>query len=524
MYDVILIGGGHNGLVCATRLAQAGLKTLVLERRATLGGAAATEEILPGLQVNTGADDAGLFAPELVEQLQLRRYGLEFLEPPVSALALQPEGPALALWRDPARTREALQAFSKHDAETYPEFCARVQEYSAVLRAVLRLTPPDLRSRAPGEWLPWSKVALKLRGLGRRQMMQFLRVLPMSVKAFLDEWFESEVLKGALGCHGVRGTMQGPYASGTAFVWLYHQSGAAGGGLGTPRFVRGGVGRLCEALARAAQAHGVDIRAESEVQAVQVRDYRAVAVVLQDGEEIPARAVVSNADPARTFLHLVGAPNLGPQFVRKVRNIRYRGCTAKMFLALSDLPRFTSAPDDPDLLSGALLICPGLDYLERAYDDAKYGRFSRRPFLRAVLPTLLDPSLAPEGRHLLSVTVQYAPYHLRGADWDAEREKLGETVLATLSQYAPEIRDCVLETRVLTPLDYEREYGLTEGHGFHGEMGLDQLLFMRPVPGFGRYRTPVDGLFLCGAGTHPGGGVTGLPGWNCAREVLRALE
>ncbi len=567
-YDAIIIGGGHNGLVTAAYLAKAGKKVLVLEQRETLGGVAATEEIreAPGFKFNTGATDAGMLRPEIVAELKLRQHRLEFIESPVTVFAPQPDGPALTLWRDPRETLADIGRFSPTDAEKFPAFIRLLTTLTGVLDKIMTLPPPSLEEIKPGELVPWAKLGLKLKGLGQKEMMEFLRVLPMSVSELLDEWFESDALKGVLGTAGITGLMQGPQAQGTTFVLLYNYLGAAAsGGFRASRFVLGGIGQLSAALASAARhaGHGAHIRTEAEVVQILLEEdtntgeKRAVGVVLASGEEILAKAVISNADPRRTFFGLVGAPNLEPHFVRRVKNIRYRGCVAKVNLALSGLPKFTSLtpPYFPprerggtgegdiggwgEYLGGHTLISPSLEYLERAYDDAKYGRFSTQPYLDVVIPTVLDPSLAPSGQHVMSITMQYAPYHLRqgsgggeagdakrgGASWDdRQRQILGDTIINTLAQYAPNLKDLIRHCQVITPLDWERDYGLTEGNIYHGEMTLDQLLFMRPVAGYGQYRTPVDRLYLCGSGTHPGGGITGAPGYNAAREILRDLK
>lgn len=535
-YDAVIIGGGHNGLVTAAYLARARYRVLVLERRETLGGAAATEELAaaPGFKFNTGAPEAGLFRPQIVADLNLKQHGLEFIEGPAVAFSPHAAGAAtgLTLWRDESQTVAEIARFSEADAAKFPAFSRLMTRLAGVLEAITELTPPQLTEAGLAELWPWLKVGLKLRRLGKREMMEFLRVLPLSAAEFLDEWFESDVLKGMLGAAGIAGSMQGPRASGTALMLLYHHLNAENAGLRVCRLVRGGSGQLSAALAGAARQFGADVRTGAEVAGVVVKDYQATGVVLADGDEIPARVVISNADPRRTFLGLVGAPNLDVGFVRRVRNIRLRGCTAKVNLALSGLPHFRGLPDPdrrhrnevPPQLSGRILISPDLDYLERAYDDAKYGRFSSQPYLEVVMPSVLDSTLAPPGQHVMSITMQYAPYHLRDGDWDAEREALGDHIVDTLAGCAPDLKDLILHRQVLTPLDWERDYGLTEGGIYHGQMGLDQLLFMRPVPGFGQYRTPLAGLYLCGAGAHPGGGVTGVPGFNAAREVLRGLE
>lgn len=543
-YDAIIIGGGHNGLVTAAYLAKAGKKVLVLERRDTLGGAAATEEIWTGFKINTGAPDAGMLRPEVVAELGLRQHGLEFIESPVTAFAPQPNGPALTLRRDPRETRAEIARFSPADAEKFPAFMRLVTALTSILDNIMTLTPPSLEETKPGDLLPWAKLGLKLKGLGQREMMEFLRVLPMTAQEFLDEWFESDALKGLLGAAGISGTMQGPQSSGTAFVLLYHYLGAADGGFKATRLVRGGTGQLAAALASAARQYGAELRTGAEVSRILLAENpdtgetQAVGVVLADGEEVLAKAIISNADPRRTLFGLVGAPNLEPHMARRVRNIRYRGCVAKVNLALSGLPEFISLPqgdaaENNAYLGGHIVISPNLEYLERAYDDAKYGRFSARPYLDVVIPSVLDPALAPAGQHVMSITMQYAPYKLQGSrgageqgsGWD-ERQKqaLADKIIDTLAVYAPNLKNLIRHCQVITPLDWEQEYGLTEGSIFHGEMALDQLLFMRPVPGYGQYRTPVGRLYLCGAGTHPGGGVTGAPGYNAAREILSDLK
>jgi phytoene dehydrogenase-like protein len=373
--------------------------------------------------------------------------------------------------------------------------------------------------------MPWLQVALKVRNMGQREMMDMLRILPMTVKEFLDEWFKSDLLKGVLGPAGILGGMPGPQAAGTTFLLLYHHLGRGNSGDMSSQFVSGGIGRLSEALASAARSYGAEIVTGTGVSKITLDDYHesVTGVVLEDGREITARGVVSNADPRRTYFDLVGGEVFSPKIVRSVRNIRYQGMTAKVNLALDGLPTFTDVEDE-NQLTGHILISPSLDYLERAWDDAKYGRISKNPYLDVVIPTLLDSSLAPDGKHVMSITMQYAPYHLRDASWETERERLGDKIVATLAQYAPDLPDLIRHRQVITPLDWEQEYGLTEGHIFHGQMGLDQLMFMRPFPGYAQYQTPIKNLFLCGAGTHPGGGLTGAPGYNAAKAIKRAIK
>lgn len=521
-YDAIIIGGGHNGLVAAAYLAKAGRRVLVLERRSTLGGAAATEEVFPGFRLNTGAHDAGLFSDEIVHDLELTKQGLEFIESPVAAYAPQPDGPALTLWRDVVRSQDEIRHLSAADAAAYPKFVHDMHRYAGVLSGIRSLTPPQIKDTTISGGWPWLKPTLDLKKLGKRDMMEFLRVLPMSVREFLDDRFENEAMKGLLGSTGVIGSMQGPMAAGTVFVMLYYYMGELNGGFRASRFVRGGIGGLSAALAAVAREQGAEVRTETEVHHIDLDDATATGVTLTSGETVGAKVVLSNADPWQTFVNLVKAPNLGPEFVRKVRNIRFRGTTAKLNLVLNGLPEFVGNPET-ERLTGHIIICPSLEYLERAYDDAKYGSFSRQPYLDIVIPTLLDPTLAPESKHLLSIIMQYAPYHLESHDWVKQKPMLADTIIDTLSQYAPNLRDLIEHHQILTPADWESDYGLTEGSIFHGQMALDQLVLMRPLPGWGQYRTPIENLYLCGAGCHPGGGVTGDPGRNAARAVLKQL-
>lgn len=530
-YDAVVVGAGHNGLVAAAYLALGGLRVAVFERRGVLGGVAATEPVFPGWQVDTGLSDAGRFLPQIVEDLRLENHGLAFIEPPALVYTPLPGGRSLTLWRDLERTQEEIGQFSAVDAARFREYAAHVRRMASVLAPVLAMTPPALPAARPAELAPWAWLGLQARRQGGEAIMELLRALPMPAADFLDEWFETPALKAALGAPGVEGLFQGPLASGTAFLLLYAALHAGEAGFRSTRFVRGGIGALSAALAEAARLRGVEVCPGQGVRSIMMEDGRASGVLLEDGQFVPAGLVLSGADPRHTFFDLVGAEHLEVGFVREVKNIRFRGSTARVNLALSGLPAFpppaTRRPDDDHLLPGAHLsghiqVCPDLRCLERAFDDAKYGRVSRQPYLSARLPTVTDPSLAPPGRHLLCVDVRYAPYHLREGRWEEEEaERLYERVVATLEAYAPGLRGLILDRQMITPLDYEREYGLAEGSRTHGQMGLDSLLFMRPVSGWGQYRTPVEGLYLCGAGAHPGGGLTGAPGYNAAREALK---
>jgi phytoene dehydrogenase-like protein len=530
VYDAVVIGAGHNGLVVAAYLARAGLKVLVLERRSIIGGAAATQEIFPGWRANTGAVDAGLFLPEIVAELRLENYGLQFIESPALVFSPCADGAGLAMWRDSQKTQAEIARFSQADAEKYPAFLQQISLMAGILRLIMTLTPPALPDYRYAELLPWLRVALQAKRLGDRELMAFLRILPMPVKDFLDEWFENSQLKAALGMSAVIGNMQGPHASGTAFMFLYQAVNAGQAGFRASRFVRGGAGQLSQALAAAAQQYGAEICTGLGADKIIPEGERAVAVLLSDGRQVTARTIVSSANPRHTFFDLVGAPHLPVRFVREVKNIKFRGSTARINLALSALPQFAQlSPHSTQLdgnasLSGHILLCPDLEALERAYDDAKYGRVSEQPCLDLVIPSLLDNSLAPAGQHLMSIDVRYAPYSLREGSWEDQRDALYERVMRVAEAYAPGIRELVLHRQVLTPLDLERQYGLPEGSIYHGQMGLDQLLFMRPVAGYGQYATPLENLFVCGAGAHPGGGFTGAPGYNAARQILKHLK
>ena len=524
-YDVIVIGAGHNGLVTAARLAKAGQRVLVLEQRQTIGGAAGTEESFPGYRVDSGAREAGLFLPEIAAELNLEARGLRWMESKALVFSPLPDGRSLTLWRDPRRAIDGIAAFSKADAKRYPEFLRLLSRLAGVLRRMVMVAPPSLPDLHPGELPPWMPAALNLKSLGGREMMEFMRLLAMPVADFLDEWFESDVLKGAIAAGSVMGSFQGPRASGTGFMLLYHAMQAGETAFRSSRFIQGGVGSLAQALAETARQYGVEICTGQAVTQVLLDGSRATGVRLLSGQQISARAVVSNADPRRTFFDLVGAPQLEVGFVREVKNIRFRSSLARLNFGLKRLPAFKASQHNVsnEQLSGHILICPDMDYLERAFDEAKYGGISSLPMLDVLLPSLADPSRAPAGEHLMSVDFYYAPYTLERGNWDQRREELIDLALRILEDYAPGNGDAVLHSHVITPLDLERDLGLTSGDIYHGQMSLDQLLFMRPVAGYGRYRTPVEGLYLCGAGTHPGGGVSGAPGYNAAREILRDL-
>jgi len=522
-FDAIVIGGGHNGLAAAAWLAKAGRKVLVLERRATLGGVAATEELFPGFRFNTGAPDAGLLSPQVIDALDLNKHGLEFIESPVAAFAPKADGRGLTLWRDAERSAMEIAAFSAKDARAFEEYVRQTRRFAGVLAQMARFQPPTLTRNSIGLLAAWAGLALNVRGLGGRDMMEFMRVLPMSAAQYLNEHFESDALKGLLGSFSVTGSMQGPRASGTAFMLLYQLMGA-GNGYRASQVVKGGVGRLSEVLARAAKAHGAEVRTGVWVKEIVAEGGKVKGVRLENGDWVEAKAVLSSADPRTTFLNLLGPGQLEPRMMRRLRSVKLRGSTTSVQLALSGAPEFTAAGGDAQRLQGDIVICPSLDYAERAYDDAKHGRMSAQPILIARLPSLLDAALGPTGKQAMSIIVRYARYKLNESDWNAQRERLGDLVVDTLAQYAPNLKSLIANRKVITPIDYERDYGLAEGSEMHGQMGLDQLLLMRPAPGFVGYRSPINGLYLCGAGAHPGGGVTGLPGIGAAKQAQREMQ
>ena len=524
-YDAVVIGGGHNGLVTAAYLGKAGIRTLVLERRDTVGGAAVTSQLAPGVRAPTLAHTVGRLRPSVVRDLGLKSHRLSLVGPDVRVFAPSPDGSAIVLWSDVERTAAGLRDRSPHDADAYAGFDRLVRTLAGFLGELAGRTPPDVETPGVGDALAGLQLGRVFRGLGRRDARTLTRVLPMAVADFVAESFETDALQAAIAWRGVQYTAMGPWSAGTTAVLLADAAGNDGGAAGQTVFARGGPGAVTAALQEAAQAAGVEVRTDAEVTAITSRDGRATGVVLADGTEIAAAIVVSGLDPKRTLTRLADPVAVGPNLLWRAGNIRTPGTVAKVNLALARLPRFSAAPgeDGAGLLRGRIVIAPGIDAMERAHDDAKFGRPSADPIMEATIPSLADPSLvegAADGTHVMSVIVQSTPHTLRGTDWEAQREAFGDRVVAALDAYAPGLSNLVTARQVLTPLDLERDYGLTGGHPMHGEHGLDQFFLWRPLLGHARYRLAFDGLYLAGSGAHPGGGITGQPGQNAAREIV----
>ena len=551
---IIIIGGGHNGLIAAYYLAKAGLKPLVLERRDVIGGACVTEEFHPGFRCSTLATSAGPLLPQIASDLQLEKHGVEFTKPAVQICALN-HGAPICIYDDAQRTVGDLSKLSAKDANSYSDFVATFERIGRALRPLLTMTPPDIDAPTKSELWNLGKLGWKIRGLGKKDEYRLFRYGPMAVADLAAEWFDHETLRAIVAARGIFGAFAGPWSAGTSAPLLL-QAAITGSATSPTVFVKGGMGALTQALAQAATDAGAEIRTNAEVKSIEVKEDRVAGVVLANGESIPAWTVVSNGDPGVTFTKLLDYAAVTPSFRTRAQNYRAHGAVAMAHLALSALPKFgdrtrsdshglSPAADESEKLSGRLHIGPDIDYLERAFDAAKYGDFSPKPFMEVTFPTLSDPSLAPGGAHVMSIHAQFAPYKLGYArvpraapqeqgtgtpeacvpgDWDSRRDELGDAIVNALSEYAPNLRELIVGRRVLTPLDLERTFGLTGGHIHHGEMSLDQLFAFRPFIGAAQYRTPVKGLYLCGAGSHPGGGVTGAPGFNASREVMKDLK
>ena len=519
-YDVIVIGGGHNGLVNAAYLAKAGKKVLVLERRHVLGGAAVTEEIIPGFLFSECSYVVSLLRPEIIRELDLPRHGLEIL-PLDGTFSPMPDGNHLWRMNDHAKSIREIRRHSRVDAEAYDEFSKMMTPMCRFVKPMLSMIPPDPTTLNPRDLKQLHFMMQRFRALSSDERYTLIQLMTMSSADFLDQWFETDVLKATMSASGIIGTFLGIRSPGTAYVLLHHYMGEIDGAFRSWGFSRGGTGAISNAIAAAAREAGVEIRTKAPVGKIVVKNGRAAGVILQSGEEIGANVVSSSVDPHLTFEKFLEPSELPSDFLEGVRRYKFRGSSGKVNIALDALPEFTSIPGEGAHLRGAISISPSMEYMERAYDDAKYGRYSRRPYIDMVIPSLTDPSVAPAGKHVLSCFVQYAPYKLAEGTWDDQREAFGDNVIDTISEYAPNIKKIIIGRQILTPLDLEREFGLTQGNIFQGELSLEQLFFLRPVAGWAYYRTPVDNLYMCGSATHPGGGIMGANGRIASQVILK---
>ena len=522
-FDVVVIGGGHNGLVNAAYLARAGKKVLVLERRHVLGGAAVTEEVFPGFQFSVCSYVVSLLRPEIIRELDLPRHGLEIL-PLDGTFTPMPNGDYLWRVNDHYRTRREIARHSKLDAEAYDEYGKAMIEMAHFVKPIMSMTPPDPTTLSPKGWKNLAFLGRRFQQLPDDDKYNQVQLMTMSAVDFLDQWFETDVLKATMSASGIIGTFLGVRSPGTAYVLLHHYMGEIDGAFRSWGFARGGTGAISNAIADAAREAGVEIRTEAAIEKILLKNGRATGVILKNGDEIFADIVSSSVDPRLTFMKMIGEEHLPDDFCADLKRYKYRGSSGKVNLALDGLPNFKAMPGEGPHLRGAISISPSVDYMERAYDDAKYGRFSRRPYIDMVIPSLTDPSVAPPGKHVMSCFVQYAPYNLKEGTWDEKRDEFGDTVINTIAEHAPNIRELIRDRQVVTPLDLERDFGLSEGNIFQGELTLEQLFFLRPAPGWAQYRTPIKSLYMCGSATHPGGGIMGAPGRNAALQMIKDLK
>jgi len=523
IYDAVVVGGGHNGLTAAAYLARAGLSVLVLERREIVGGCCVTEEIAPGCRVSTTSYIASMLRPEVISDLHLAEYGLRMVPCDPAIQVPFPDGHVVPWWADRERAKAEFKKISVPDAETFVQVDDRLKKLARYLQPFFMEPPPEIDTRSISGWTDLFRVGKKFRGISSDEVSQLISFLTGSLGEFLDHNYESEKMKTMFLANNVYGKHGGPYQPGTAIGLLFHLlSGGEHELQGFFGHVMGGMGAITQALAASGQRLGVAIRTSAPVAHIDVRDGRARGVILEDGTEIRARIVLSNADPKRTFLKMVAAAELPNEFLHAIRGIKMEGPCAKVNLVLDEEPRFTGTSSDASPLERTFYtLVPSLAFAERCYDIAKFGDIPEQLWVDCVVSSNADPSLAPAGKHILTCFVQYLPYHLREGNWDENRKLLGDRVVKKIAEYAPNVPNAIVARQVLTPLDLERTYGLTEGNIFHGDLRLEQLFFMRPVSGWSQYRTPIDGLYLCGAGAHPGGGVTGAPGHNAAHQVLR---
>jgi phytoene dehydrogenase-like protein len=525
-YDAIIVGGGHNGLATAAYLGRAGLKTLVLERRDVLGGAAVSEHPWPGYTVSTLSYVLSLMPPEVINELELRRHGLTLYPLAADYYVPFPDGSHLLLTKDAAQAHAEISKFSKKDADTWPEFSAYLAKIAQLVRPLLLMTPPAVGAKSPADLLELARFAWKLKGLDVKTTGDFVKIMTLSVAELLEEWFESPQVKAARCVSGAIGTYGGPYTPGTAYVLLHHYIGEVDGQMAEWAFVRGGTGAVSEAIAADAREHGADIRTGARVAHILVEAGGAAGVALTDGTELRAKAVISNAHPKITFCELVDSTQLPPDFVRAIDRYKTRSGTVKVNLALGELPQFVGLKPQDSMTAARSFIqlCDSMEYLERAFDDAKYGKASGAPYSDGVLPTIVDDSLAPAGKHIMSCFTQYVPASWSKAPHREELEAYADRVVAGYARFADNLPDAIEHRQVIGPYDMEQEYGLVGGNIMHGDLTLDQLFSWRPVAGYADYRTPIKHLYLCGSGTHPGGGISGINGRNASREILKDLK
>ena len=521
-YDAIVIGGGHNGLVNGAYLAKAGLKTLILERRHLVGGAAITEELYPGFQFTTFSYALSLLRPDIIHELELTKFGFMPLLMPTT-FAPKEDGDYLLLGMDHNENRREIARHSRHDADAMDDYEHDIAMVCQAVKPLLDEVPPNLFSKEPDELARMAELAGHLRGLPQKVLVNLVRLLTGSASEFLDDYFEADILKGWLASSGIIGTKVGPRSQGSGLVMLYHNMGEHDGLFGAWAFHKGGNGGFTQVLALACEAFGAEIVLEAPVDHVTTANGRATGVVLEDGTELAADVVVSAADPRRTFLQFVDPRELPTDLVDSIRKMKFQGTSAKVNFALDGLPKYPALGDRGDQFRGFVNVGPSIDYLERAYDDAKYGWYSQRPYIDAAIQSTIDPDMAPPGKHVMSCFIQYAPYHLKDGDWDTERDRFGNTVQATLESFFPGFGDLVLHREVVTPLDIERVAGLPEGNIFAGEFLAPQMFFFRPAPGWNQYRTPIEGYYQCGSGTHPGGCVMGAPGRFASQQIIGDL-
>lgn len=521
-YDAIIIGGGHNGLVTACYLARAKWKVLVLERRYLVGGACVTEETFPGFKVSTAAYVNSLFRPEIIRDLRLVDYGFGVIERNPSSFSPFLDGRYLLLGPDSQMNLREIAKFSKKDAEAYPKYEKMLERVASVVEPTLTLTPPNLLKPGLGGLWKLMQLGRSFQKLGPG-LSEAMEILTGAARPLLDRWFESEELKATLATDAIIGAFAAPSMPGTAYVLFHHVMGETNGKRGVWAYVKGGMGGLTQALARAAKDLGVDIRCDAEVAKIMVRENQATGVVLKNGEEFQARKIASNLDPNLTFTKLLDPKTLPADFAAAIDRIDYSSASLKINVALAELPNFTACPGTAvgPQHRGTVHMCPDQDYIERAYDDAKYGRPSANPILECTIPSSVDPSVVPAGKHLMSMFIQYAPYKLKEGTWEDHREKFADRCFDILNQYAPNFKQSVIDRQIVTPADLEKTFGLTGGNIFQGSMSLNQLFLFRPVVGFADYRTPIKGLYLCGSAAHPGGGVMGTCGYNAAREMQK---